>query len=353
MKEEDYQPIAYKVGGKFLSKLDVREKIHKDFSQHLIYDGIPYWDNDTLQSLIDYRQSHLNEQITRPEHCDYRNEINGKFINYVDNALNPYVRLTHKAMLDGYHLLVSGDGCTYEPDEKEDVSKYPIIGYGFCAYLSVHSTLNGNRVDFKTYQQRCGIGTLFNSYYTDRYNLYKAIHSDEYQSLIAKSQDEWGKNIANQELKGLDKTFISQFIEQEQANITKSAALLSLFDGKLNRYVGEDYFLKFVKGKLNTEVSNDKEHRKQKTSFKDIIQYKDKDKLIVRLHELIDGKGGKNVGVVLVRAKFIDKYLSRYPSQAEYQSVFKLIGTWQAISNYFYKEEDNNVLTSANDIVIF
>ena len=93
--------------------------------------------------------------------------------------------------------------------------------------------------------------------------------------------------------------------------------------------------------------------KKKNPSFLDIIQYEDKEKLLKRLHFLIDGKGGRDVGFVFVRAKFIDHFITRYPTEEEYESEFKLIGTWSGISNYFYKEEENKVLSSAYDIVIF
>lgn len=91
---------------------------------------------------------------------------------------------------------------------------------------------------------------------------------------------------------------------------------------------------------------------KKVTTFRDIIQYQDKEKLLERLHCLIDGKGGKDVGVVLVRAKYIDHYLTRYPYKKEFESEFKFVGSWSGISNYFYKESDNGVSASASSIVI-
>lgn len=93
--------------------------------------------------------------------------------------------------------------------------------------------------------------------------------------------------------------------------------------------------------------------KKKNPSFLDIIQYEDKDKLLKKLHFLIDGKRGRDVGFVFVRAKHFDHLITRYPTEEEYKSEFELIGTWSAISNYFYKEEDNYVLARASDIVIF
>ncbi len=94
-----------------------------------------------------------------------------------------------------------------------------------------------------------------------------------------------------------------------------------------------------------------KKERKER-NFRDIIQYPDKEKLIKRLHELIDGKGGADVGSVLLRAKLIDHYLTRNPKRAEYESEFKLIGHWSEIHNYL-DENNINALERANKIVIF
>lgn len=90
----------------------------------------------------------------------------------------------------------------------------------------------------------------------------------------------------------------------------------------------------------------------RKGSFRDIIQYPDKDKLLGRLHELIDGKKGADVGAVLLNAYFIKSYLTRRPTQAEFESEFELIGSWSAISNYM-SENNQNALDKANKIVIF
>lgn len=99
-------------------------------------------------------------------------------------------------------------------------------------------------------------------------------------------------------------------------------------------------------------LSNNGADIKNKPSFDAIIQYSEKNKLKIRLHELIDGKSGKDVGVVLVRAKTIDNFLTRFPTKKEYESEFELIGSWKGISNYFYKD-DNTTLGSANSIIIF
>lgn len=95
-------------------------------------------------------------------------------------------------------------------------------------------------------------------------------------------------------------------------------------------------------------------HKKERKArnFRDIIQYPDKEKLIKRLHELIDGKHGADVGCVLLRAIHIDHYLTRNPKREEYESEFKLIRSWNGIHKYL-DENNLNALDRANKIVIF
>ncbi|MGL4519349.1 MAG: hypothetical protein ACRCUJ_06655 [Phocaeicola sp.] len=86
--------------------------------------------------------------------------------------------------------------------------------------------------------------------------------------------------------------------------------------------------------------------------FRDIIQHEDKDKLLERLHFLIDGKSGADVGCVLLKAK-LDGYLSKKVTIGAYESEFGIVGSkWSAIYKYL---NDNNInaLDRANQIIIF
>ncbi|WP_303206916.1 hypothetical protein [Bacteroides oleiciplenus] len=89
---------------------------------------------------------------------------------------------------------------------------------------------------------------------------------------------------------------------------------------------------------------------KQKT-FKSIIQSDDKEKLLKRLHYLIDNKGGAEAGAVLLKA-FIDGYLTQTPTRGMYESEFTLIGTWQGVHNYM-SDNSAKALDKANKIIIF
>lgn len=85
---------------------------------------------------------------------------------------------------------------------------------------------------------------------------------------------------------------------------------------------------------------------KVEKSFRRIIQYQDKEELLERLHTLIDGKRGADVGSVLLAA-MQEKYLTRRPTQKEFESEFSLIGSWSAISNYLDAENDNALLRAS------
>ena len=94
-----------------------------------------------------------------------------------------------------------------------------------------------------------------------------------------------------------------------------------------------------------------KQHQARQASFRNLVQYPDPDRLIQRLHDLIDGRNGAAVGCVLLRC-VQDNLLTRNPTQAEFCSEFQLTGSWQSIHKYM---DDNNLnaLSKANRVVIF
>ncbi|MBQ5643672.1 MAG: hypothetical protein IIV13_07965 [Bacteroidaceae bacterium] len=98
-----------------------------------------------------------------------------------------------------------------------------------------------------------------------------------------------------------------------------------------------------------TETETEEENRK--SLFWNIIQYKDPQTLLERLHQLIDGKKGADVGCVLLKCKQ-DGYITRKPTQAEFKSEFELNGTWAAIHKYM-GENSMNALDRANKVIIF
>lgn len=91
--------------------------------------------------------------------------------------------------------------------------------------------------------------------------------------------------------------------------------------------------------------------KKNTHTFSDIIQYEDKDRLLKRLHELIDGKGGADVGSVILQA-WLTNLITRKPTRREFESEFKTTGSWTAIYKYF-DDNNQNALDRANRIVFF
>ena len=86
-------------------------------------------------------------------------------------------------------------------------------------------------------------------------------------------------------------------------------------------------------------------------NFRHLIQHPEPDRLMQRLHKLIDGSRGADVGCVLLRC-VQENYLIRNPTRAEFCSEFRLVGSWGAIHNYM-DENSENALLRANKVVIF
>lgn len=100
------------------------------------------------------------------------------------------------------------------------------------------------------------------------------------------------------------------------------------------------------------EESNTKKFKK--ANFRDCIQYKDKEKLIKRLHELIDGKKGRDVGYVLLKCR-MDGLITRNPTKDEMNAEFPSVVYKSGVKNYLTEGSlsDNGKLSKASQIVIF
>lgn len=120
------------------------------------------------------------------------------------------------------------------------------------------------------------------------------------------------------------------------------------------RKIYYDEFLAIVQGgDLSPEAAaagQQATNCKPKPTFATIIQHSNKEQVLERLHGLIDGRRGADVGAVLLKAR-IDGYLTRNPTQAEFKSEFQLIGTWSSIANYM-SDNNPNALDRANKILI-
>lgn len=87
------------------------------------------------------------------------------------------------------------------------------------------------------------------------------------------------------------------------------------------------------------------------TYFRQLVQHPEPDKLMQRLHDLIDGRKGAAVGSVLLKC-VQQNFLRKTPTQAEFCSEFQLTGSWSAIHNYM-DENNEKALARANAIIIF
>ena len=85
-------------------------------------------------------------------------------------------------------------------------------------------------------------------------------------------------------------------------------------------------------------------------SFRNIIQHAQPDALLERLHQLIDGRGGADVGSVLLHCKQ-NGFISRMPTQQEFCSEFVHSGSWKSIQKYM-NENNEYALIRANGVVI-
>ena len=71
-------------------------------------------------------------------------------------------------------------------------------------------------------------------------------------------------------------------------------------------------------------------------SFDSLLQCSadDKDRVISRLHELLDGKGGQQVALILAAVMYKYHYIISMPTERQYASEFQLKGVWRSVTDY-------------------
>ncbi len=76
--------------------------------------------------------------------------------------------------------------------------------------------------------------------------------------------------------------------------------------------------------------------------FEQLLQCekREKGRVMKRLHELLDGKGGKEVAIVLAAAMYKYNYLLHIPTEKQYTAGFELTGTWKAVRSYIKSHTD-------------
>ena len=167
---------------------------------------------------------------------------------------------------------------------------------------------------------------------------------------------------AAEEIRLPDYIKLDNLLEQALLHYSKDEAYIQWLKALLTLTVneqsgGDPNINNLLKAKLklfSQKVKQKQEVEKKKHSvpiFLHLILHPEPKKLLRRLHQLIDGKSGAEVGAVLMRAQQ-KGYLIKVPTQAEFRSEFALVGKWNAIHNYM---NDNNekALAKANKIIIF
>lgn len=90
---------------------------------------------------------------------------------------------------------------------------------------------------------------------------------------------------------------------------------------------------------------------KQETAFTKLITYTDTQSVLSVLHQRIDGRKGKDIGIVLAAAAYKYKVLTRTPTEAEFKEEFQNIQqcSWRSISHWLTKV--NRIEDLAKDIM--
>lgn len=232
----------------------------------------------------------------------------------------------------------------HDGQEIEYNSICPKIAWGITAYLLFyfHKIANG-RLLFKVNQKKVEHPIIFDYYYELNRNYYTKANKVYYEDCEAIN-----------ELAKFDKEFIEYHISQEESLINKqNTSIPDYIKDKAKEYI--EWCIYKKENLDNAKDPSPKEDIKQATpnsqSFRNIIQHKDPEMFLKRLHDLIDGRSGADVGCVLLKAKE-ENHITRNPTKKEYESEFELIGSWSAITNYL-NENKENALERANKIVFF
>lgn len=260
----------------------VKGRLHYEFKeegalsifQGVSSDCVKYWSNKDMEALI---ARHNPKSDVFPEHCQYNSEIHVRgseertVLAYIHNVLNPYVRIDGNASLREYsYLEPQSDFGWFLPGMAERLKNFPIVGYGFPAYLAIHANVEEGVVvfyqnsapsnwrrssrDLPTVETDCD--NLFDQYCRERYRLYREVHAKEYKAWKGKENSKWDGEEARRKMAEFDGTFKQELLRQEQSNIAASEKLLSLYGGHLNKYV--DYFIAYLKNGAEPQRKADK-----------------------------------------------------------------------------------------------
>lgn len=242
------KPIATKYRMKGSSDYDFKSENILSLDDIInIEDIIKYWSDKDMKDLIEQFDDDSDDVF--PEHCSYSYILTSKskdlncVLAYIDNVINPYVRIDYNAPANRTSPLVPNGYGNFSDDKVRSFadkwnSRFPIIGYGFPAFLATNADVNNGDIDDNP-------DDIIKSYFEERQQLFRVIHSEEYRTWNGRLKSQWEGAEAKQRIAELDNTFVQNLLKQEKDNITASSKLLSLYDGILDKYIG--YNIQYLK----------------------------------------------------------------------------------------------------------
>lgn len=102
-------------------------------------------------------------------------------------------------------------------------------------------------------------------------------------------------------------------------------------------------------------IRSEEKNPKRQKDFRSLIQCEEKEKLLERLHELIDCCSKSSDIAAIISKAILDNNLIRLPDEKEFRSEFKMPGTWEAIRKGLidHEEKGNKYYEAAVKVVIF
>lgn len=290
-----------------------------------------------------------------PERRGYTHSRNKKGFAYVFNSLPVYSRLQ---TWEGGSLYPCGlmkepatDGYWAKLSDSERDELCPKVAYGFSAFLLNYCSLEKDDGEVYLQPLYCKRSDLYKEYQKRCYQVYRHENKKKYERY---ESDEKMGMVAE-----LDKAFWETHVSTEMGLLKKLSrkhipkVLYAEIKSWAQAYV-DDICERLAMNATEAETQQKcmKRERRKKT-FYDALLIPEEDKIafIKTLHSLIDGKRGRDVGVVLSAAMMQNKI--RKPTRAEYESEFKLHGTWNAIYKYLDDESDDNKFLGDVKKVVF
>ncbi len=158
----------------------------------------------------------------------------------------------------------------------------------------------------------------------------KPSNTDALLSAIAQQQSKSAEEI----LIGVVGGALTTYINAKDEEITRLKAQISLLQKQL-MYFKEAFTERGLKiPKEFFSIAQPEEKPQRTPLFSDLIQADEPDEVLRRLHSRIDGKGGKLVAMVLLKAREL-KLICSLPTEKQFRQEFtNITSKWRSISYY-------------------